>query len=116
MLYLLIPTVQAVVDYTNIFDQKINKNNLTIVKFFAPWCGHCRAFKPKFEEVSVLLKNFDIVCAEVDCTVNNKLCDAQGVLGYPTINIYKSGKLVEKYEGSRETEQMFEWIEEKYFA
>lgn len=65
-----------------------------MVKFFAPWCGHCKNLAPKFEELSSIV-NADAIIAEVDCTRQQEICRGEEVRGYPTLRFYKSGAFSE---------------------
>jgi len=47
----------------------INNNEIWIVEFYAPWCGHCKSFAPEFEKAARALKGVVKVGA-VDMTVH----------------------------------------------
>lgn len=49
----------------------------TFIKFFAPWCGHCKALAPKFEKMSDEFDEVDF--AEIDCTQFNSVCSGQHI-------------------------------------
>merc|ERR1712142_1363187 len=56
------------------YNPQMKKGELTFVKFFAPWCGHCRTLAPKWEQLSSKFadkKNVKI--AEVNCDQNQSL-------------------------------------------
>eukprot|EP00804_Cyclotella_cryptica_P026088 CCRYP_013950-RA/>CCRYP_013950-RA protein AED:0.18 eAED:0.18 QI:165/0.66/0.5/1/0.66/0.75/4/0/246 len=57
------------------------------IKFFAPWCGHCKKMKPDWDKLmEAYAGSATQLVAEVDCTAAGKpLCDQVGVRGYPTI-------------------------------
>ena len=65
------------------FDAFVGDSGLKLVKFYAPWCGHCKALAPHFEEASTALKEKDILLGRVNCDENSELCQAHGVTAYP---------------------------------
>jgi len=87
------------------FDGEI-KEGVTFIKFFAPWCGHCKRLAPTWEELAgKFADTAGVKIAKVDCTEGNnknrEICTAQGVNGFPTLNIYKDGEKVDEYNGKR---------------
>jgi protein disulfide-isomerase-like protein len=67
------------------FDEKVNPEKLILVEFFAPWCGHCKALAPHYDEASLKLKEKGIPLAKVDCVDQADLCQQHGVGGYPYV-------------------------------
>lgn len=77
------------------------------VKFFAPWCGHCKAMKPAWDG---LMKEFadhkTILVADVDCDGTGRtLCETHNVEGFPTLK-HGSPDALEDYDGEREAEDL----------
>lgn len=57
------------------------------IKFYAPWCGHCKALAPDWERLEKEYAASDVVTvASVDCTTQEDLCARFDVRGYPSIN------------------------------
>ena len=84
------------------------------VKFFAPWCGHCKKMKPAWD---ALMKEYDghatKLVADVDCIKDGKpLCDAHGVKGFPTLK-YGDPADLQAYEGGRDEKSLKKFVEEK---
>jgi len=76
---------------------------VTFVKFYAPWCGHCKKMAPTWIDLAKDQAGDDsVVIAEVDCTQEGPLCSKFGVKGYPTLKSFKDGKEIEKYAGARD--------------
>ncbi|KAI1118849.1 protein disulfide-isomerase [Nemania sp. NC0429] len=83
------------------FDAFIKDNSLVLAEFFAPWCGHCKALAPEYEEAATTLKEKDIKLVKVDCTEEQDLCQTYGVEGYPTLKIFRGPDKVTPYSGQR---------------
>lgn len=70
-----------------------------ILKFFAPWCGHCKRLAPVLDEVAPKLKG-QMAIGTIDCTTEKQLCNEFGVRGYPTLKFSLDGE-IHDYTGGR---------------
>lgn len=91
------------------FESSINAHSLILVEFFAPWCGHCKALAPNYEEAASALKDKNIVLASVDCVDQADLCQSNNVQGYPTLKVYKNSEPKE-YHGPRQAEGIISYM------
>jgi protein disulfide-isomerase-like protein len=83
------------------------------LKFFAPWCGHCKKMKPDWDKLmEAFAGSATQLVADVDCTTGGKpLCDANGVKGYPTLKWGDPSALVD-YQGGRDYDSFKTFAEE----
>ena len=88
------------------FDETVfNDENMWLIAFYAPWCGHCKKLLPEWTAAATQLRG-TIKIAKVDCTTQQKLAQKYQIQGYPTIKVFAPGKgdkQVEEYQGPRET-------------
>ncbi|TDZ22743.1 Uncharacterized protein C8034_v005147 [Colletotrichum sidae] len=69
------------------------------IKFYAPWCHHCQAMAPNWQQLAKEMKD-KLNIGEVNCDVESRLCKDVRLRGYPTILFFKGGERVE-YDGLR---------------
>jgi protein disulfide-isomerase A1 len=95
------------------FDEYVtNRKQGIFVKYYAPWCGHCKKLAPTWEELGEAFKNHqsDVLIAKLDATTNDH---KEAVSGFPTLVYYpKNGNKV-NYSGARDLESLTAWISEK---
>ena len=94
--------------------KQITNSKLPVfVMFFAPWCGHCKALKPTWEELSDKVAAKAMV-AKVDCDnkANQGICSEQGVEGFPTLKAFTPGDSTDgnKYEGGRDIASLEDYV------
>lgn len=94
------------------FDSNIAQYGIALVKFYAPWCGHCKRMAPDFDKAASILKSNDppVTLIKVDCTVETKTCGQFNVRGYPTLKIFKSGVVFSDYKGPREVDGIVKFM------
>ena len=100
-------------DEANFNKEVIESDSLWLILFYAPWCGHCKAFHPQIEKVSKATKGLFKIGA-VNCEVEKKLSSKYNIDGYPTVLFFgKDKKKTEEYEGDRKAEKVIEFLFEK---
>lgn len=92
------------------FDEIIGKEELTLVKFFAPWCGHCKKMAGDFKEAATELKG-KAVLVDLDATVEKEIAAKYEVKGFPTLKLFSNGEVVSDYKGGRTKDALVQYIE-----
>ncbi|KAI0337496.1 thioredoxin-domain-containing protein [Trametopsis cervina] len=105
-------TVELTVLTPDNFQETIS-TGVWFIEHFSPYCGHCRKFAPTWEQlVEETQKENDpgIHLAQVNCIIHGDLCKANGVDGYPQMNLYKDGKFVETWNKARDFEALKDYL------
>jgi len=93
------------------FENKIKKEDISVIQFSASWCSPCKALKPVMDKLSDEYKdraNFYITDIE-DSGINTG--SAAGIRGVPTVIIYKKGIEVDRKTGGVPENMMKEFLD-----
>lgn len=89
----------------------LKSDDLWLVEFFAPWCGHCKNLAPHWQKAATELKG-KIKLGALDATVHQVTASRYGVQGYPTIKFFNRGD-VDDYDGGRTASDIISWGNDK---
>lgn len=78
----------------------IASSKLTVVDFWASWCGPCMQIKPKFAKISDRYGGVGFYAVDVDAA--KPVSQAYSVSSMPTFVFFKGGKEVERFSGADE--------------
>lgn len=92
------------------FEKIIGDEGLVLVKFFAPWCGHCKSMAADFKEAATELKG-RATLVDLDATEEKDLAEKYGVRGFPTLKLFSKGELISDYKGGRTKDALVSYIE-----
>ncbi|CAH0486649.1 unnamed protein product [Peronospora farinosa] len=97
------------------FDEVVDGSKHVLVKFYAPWCGHCKSLAPTYETVATAFqKADDVVVAEVDADNYKDLGSKFEITGFPKLKYFRKGSTeAEDYEGGRSEEDFVTFLNEK---
>ncbi|MCB0631146.1 MAG: thioredoxin [Actinobacteria bacterium] len=88
----------------------LEEDKVTVVDFWAEWCGPCRMISPIIEELS---KEYDgkALIGKVNVDDNPQISMRYGIRSIPTILILKNGEVVDKQIGTTSKQALANKIE-----
>ena len=98
------------------FSHSMPNLGFIFIAFLAPWCGHCKLFKPEWEKIKKRLGNGAAsnakghIITTDDVTMKNLPTNLKKPQGFPTLSLYKGIKHVGDYQGGRNMGEIIEFI------
>jgi thioredoxin 1 len=71
-----------------------------LLEFTASWCPPCKMIEPVLRELAAELAGRAVV-AQLDVDDHPRTAAAAGVLGMPTLNLYRDGAVIARLTGAR---------------
>jgi len=93
---------------SNFNEKVVNSDELWLIEFYAPWCGHCKSLTPAWKQAADELDGVVNIGA-VDADQHKSLGSQYGVQGFPTIKVFGANKKSPKdYKGGRDSTSIVE--------
>lgn len=94
----------------NFQETVIDSDKLSVIDFWAEWCGPCRMITPIIEDVS---KEYDgdVNVGKLNVDENGEVSMKYQVRSIPTILLIKNGEIVDKHVGTISKAKLVEKIE-----
>ncbi|XP_032597760.1 protein disulfide-isomerase A6 homolog isoform X2 [Drosophila grimshawi] len=100
------------------FDKLVlNSEDIWLVEFFAPWCGHCKNLEPEWAKAAKELRG-KVKFGALDATAHQSKASEYNVRGYPTIKFFPANTNrasdAQEYNGGRTASEIISWASDKH--
>jgi len=95
----------------NFETEVLKSDKLTLVDFWAEWCGPCKQVAPILEEISNEMKD-QVIVAKHNISQHPNQPTKYGVRGIPTMLLFKGGELKATKVGTTTKANIVSWIKE----
>jgi len=91
------------------FDSLVKSDQPTLIDFWAPWCGPCKAIGPIIEDLATEYEG-KVTIAKMNVDDNPVTPGKFGIRAIPTLIIFKDGEVVDQITGSVGKSELIELI------
>lgn len=91
------------------FNEIISGNKITLVDFFATWCGPCKMMHPVLEQLKEDLGD-SIRILKIDVDKNESLSETYRIQSVPTLMLFKEGKQLWHQSGAMRVQELKDLI------
>lgn len=93
-------------------NEMINGEQLTLVDFFATWCGPCKMMHPILEQLKEKMGD-DIRILKVDVDKNEALSMQYRIQSVPTLMLFKKGEMLWRQSGAMSLNDLMQKISQQ---
>ena len=91
------------------FDEAVKSEKLTIVDFWAVWCGPCRVLKPLLHKIAGEHPEIQLLTVDVDA--NGELAAEYNINSIPAVFMFKNGQNIDSFVGVMPENEILEKIQ-----
>lgn len=93
------------------FNSLISSEKLTLIDFYATWCGPCKMMHPVLEEVKREFRDH-VNVYKIDVDKNASLCEGYHVQSVPTLMLFRNGELLWRQSGAVHLNELLSIIQQ----
>lgn len=94
----------------NEFSRVRENTGVSLIDFYADWCGPCRMVLPIVDEIAS--ERDDLLVVKVNVDDNPELAKEFGVFSIPTLVVMKNGQVINRQSGAKTKAKILEMVEE----
>ena len=94
----------------NFKEEVLDYQGVTLVDFWAPWCGPCQMVGPVMEEIAKEMEG-KVKVGKVNVDEEGALGQEYEIMSIPAVFVFKNGEVVEKLIGAMALESYIEALE-----
>ena len=81
----------------NFEDEVLNSDKITIIDFYADWCGPCKMMAPIINKIAE--ENNDIKVGKLNVDESGEIAGQFNIMSIPTILLFRNGKEFKRFVG-----------------